>query len=63
MLSRERVTSFTQVCSDLQVKLHLDLVFKGGTHTHLHSPAGVNDQGTPKGSSRIEQTLGSYLTV
>lgn len=33
MLSRKSVTSFTQVCSDPQVKLHLEFVFKGVTWT------------------------------
>ena len=59
MLSRERVTCFTQLCSDPQVNLLPEFVFKGkGTRTHLQPPKGVNFQWAPKGSYRIEQMLG-----
>ena len=59
MLSRERVTCFTQLCSDPKVSLKPEFVFKGkGTRTHLTPPQGVNYQWAPKGSYRIEQILG-----
>ena len=58
MPSRERVTCFTQLCSDPKVDLKLEFVFKGkGTRTHLTPPEGVNYQWAPKGSYRIEQIL------
>ena len=58
MLSRERVTCFTQLCSDPKVQLKPEFVFKGkGTRTHLTPPAGVNFRWAPKGSYRIEQIL------
>ena len=58
MLSRERVTCFTQVCSDLQIKLLPEFVFKGrGTRTQLQPPPGVTYQWAPRGSYRIEQIL------
>ena len=58
MLSRERVTCFTQLCSDPKVDLKPEFVFKGkGTRTHLTPPEGVNYQWPPKGSYRIEQIL------
>ena len=55
MLSRERVTCFTQLCSDLKTELKSEFVFKGkGTRTHLTPPKGVHHQWAPKGSYRIE---------
>ena len=40
MLSRERVTCFTQLCSDSQIKWQPEFVFKGkGTRTHPHPPS------------------------
>ena len=58
MLSRERVTCFTQLCSDPKVDLKSEFVFKGkGTRTNLTPPDGVNYQWAPKGSYRIEQIL------
>ena len=58
MLSRERVTCFTQLCSDPKVDLKPEFVFKGkGTRTHLTPPEGVNYQWAPKGSYQIEQIL------
>ena len=58
LLSRERVTCFTQLCSDPKVDLKPEFVFKGkGTRTHLTPPEGVNCQWAPKGSYRIEQIL------
>ena len=42
MLSRKRVTYFTQVCSDPHIKLLPEFVPKGkGTITHLQPPPGV----------------------
>ena len=59
MLSRERVTCFTQLCSDPKVQLKPEFVFKGkGTRTNLTPPEGVNFRWAPKGSYRIEQILG-----
>ena len=58
MLSREKVTCFTQLCRDPKVDLKPEFVFKGkGTQTHLTPPEGVNYQWAPKGSYRIEQIL------
>ena len=59
MLSRERVTCFTQICSDPKVTLLPEFIFKDeGTRTHLVPPEGVNYQWAPKGSQQIEQMLG-----
>ena len=59
MLSRVRATCFTQLCSDLEIELKPEFVFKGeGTGTHLNLPKGVDRQLAPKGSYRIEQILG-----
>ena len=56
MLSR--VTCFTQLCSDPQVKLLPEFLFKGkDTWTHLHPLAGVNNQWASKGSYHIQQIL------
>ena len=53
--SRERVTCFTQLCSDPKTELKSEFVFKGkGTRTHLTLPKGVHYQWAPKGSYRIE---------
>ena len=58
MLSRERVTCFTQLCSDPRIDLKPEFVFKGkGTRTHLTPPEGVNYEWVPKGSYRNEQIL------
>ena len=49
MLSRERVTCFTQLCSDPKIELKLEFVLKGkGTRTHLTPPEGVHYQWVPK---------------
>ena len=54
-LSRERITVFTQLCSDPGVILRPEFVFKGkGTRTVLHPPQ-LN--WVPKGSYRLEQML------
>ena len=58
MLSRERATCFTQLCSDPKITLKPEFVFKGkGTRTQLNPPDGMNVQWAPKGSYRIEQIL------
>ena len=58
MLSRERVTCFSQLCSDPNVNLKLEFVFKGkGIGTHLTPPEGVNYHWAPMGSYRIERIL------
>ena len=45
MPSRERVTCFTQLCSDPKIELKPEFVFKGkGTRTHLTPPNGVHYQ-------------------
>ena len=59
MVSRERVTCFTQLCSNPKIELKPEFVFKGrGTRTHLTLPKGVPYQWAPKGSYRVEQILG-----
>ena len=51
MLSRERVTCFTQLCSDPKFDLKPEFLFKGkGARTRLTPPEGVNDQWVLKGS-------------
>ena len=58
MLSRERLTCFTQLCSDPKVDLKTEFVFKRrGTQTHLTPAEGANYQWVSKGSYRIEQIL------
>ena len=62
MLSRKRVTCFTQLCSDPKVDLKSEFVFKGkGTRTHVTPPQGVNYQWPPKGWYRIEQMVGIFV--
>ena len=57
-LSRERITVFTQLCSDPGVILKPEFVFKGkGTRTVLHPPKGIKFNWAPKGSYRLEQML------
>ena len=57
MLSRERVTAYTQVCSDPNVTLQPEFVFKGkGTRTKLNPPEGVHFQWSPKGTYREDPT-------
>eukprot|EP00794_Sanderia_malayensis_P013649 gene13649-15078_t len=58
MLSRERITAYTQVCSDTSLKFKPEFVFKGkGARTHLNPPDGVKIHWSPKGSYRLEQML------
>ena len=62
MLSRKRVTCFTQLCSHPKVDLKSEFVFKGkGTRTHVTPPQGVNHQWPPKGWYRIEQMVGMFV--
>ena len=56
MLSRERVTCFTQLCSDPKIELKPKFVFKVKcTRTHLTPPKDVHYQWAPKVSYRVEQ--------
>ena len=59
MLSRERVTVFTQVSSDAKHSMPLpEIVFKGkGTRIHLEKPKDMHVSWTPKGSYRLETML------
>ena len=57
MLSRERITAFTQISSD-NTKIKPEFVFKGkGTRTTLNPPEGVKFQWAVKGSYRLEHML------
>ena len=50
-LSRERVTMFTQVCSNPNLTLQPEFVSKRkGTRTTLHPPEGIKYNCAPKGS-------------
>ena len=54
-LSRERITVYTQVCSDPKVSLKPEFVFKGkGVRVKLNPPQDVKFQWAPKGSYRLE---------
>lgn len=58
MLSRERVTVYTQVSTGS--KLKPEFVFKGkGVRIHLDPPQGVHTQFAPKGSYRLDTMLGT----
>ena len=58
MLSRERVTAYTQVSSDPKVKFKPEFVFKSkGARTKLSPPPGVQVQWAPKGSYMLEHML------
>ena len=58
MLSRERVTVFTQVTNKESIKLDPEFVFKGkGTRTKVSVPDSVKYQWSPSGSYRIDQML------
>ena len=57
-LSCERVTVFTQLCSDPSVILKPGFVFKGkGTRTELHPHEVIKFSWAPKGCYRFEQML------
>ena len=59
MLSRERVTCFTQLCSEPNLTLLPEFIFKGkGSATHLVCTEGVNYEWAAKGSYLIEQMVG-----
>ena len=56
MLSRERVTCFTQLCSDSKTELTPELAFKGkGTRTHLTPPKGVHYQWVQKDLTELSR--------
>ena len=58
MLSRERITCFTQFSSDDKLKLSPEFVFKGvGTRTKLNPPTGVFCQWAEKGSYKLEHMI------
>ena len=62
MLSRERITVFTQVCNDRNVQFQPEFVFKGkGTRTQLNPPPGVNVQWAPKASYRLEHMIRTII--
>ena len=59
MLWRERVTCFTQLCSDPKIELKPEFVFKGKcTQTRLTPPKDVHYQWAPKVSYQVEEILG-----
>ena len=48
ILSRERVTCFTQLCGDPKIELKPEIVLKSkGTRTHLTHSKGVHYQWAP----------------
>ena len=56
MLSRERITVFTQVSNDSKINLKPEFVFKGkGTRTKVNVASDVKYQWSESGSYRIEQ--------
>lgn len=59
MLSRERITVFTQISNDENVKLVPEFVFKGSGKRppELTTPSGSHYQWALKGSYRLEQLL------
>ena len=58
MLSRKRITVFTQVSSQENIKLDPKFVFKGkGTQTKVAVADSVNYQRSVSGSYRLEQML------
>ena len=65
MLSRERITVFTQVSSDGSNPLpHPEFVFKGkGTRTKLTHPPGIKSHWAPKGSYRLETMLATIANL
>ena len=58
-LLRERVTVFTQIASDTNIKLQPEFVFKGTGKSppQLTPPPGIKYQWATKGSYRLEQLL------
>ena len=65
MLSRERITVFTQVSSDTSNPLPLpEFVFKGkGTRTKLNRPPGIKSHWAPKGSYRLNTMLDTIANL
>ena len=65
MLSRERITVFTQVSSDKSNPLPLpEFVFKGkGTRITLNHPAGIKSHWAPKGSYRLNTMLDTIANL
>lgn len=65
MLSRERVTVFTQVSTDPAKPLpHPEFVFKGkGTRTKLNHPPGIKSHWAPKGSYRLDTMLSTIANL
>ena len=65
MLSRERITVFTQVFSDTSNPLPLpEFVFKGkGTRTKLNHPPGIKSHWAPKGSYRLNTMLDTIANL
>ena len=63
-LSRERITVYTQVCSDLKVSLKPEFVFKGkGVRVKLNPPQDVKFQWGPKGSYCLEHMLSKIANL
>ena len=63
-LSRERITVYTQVCSDPKVSLKPEFVFKGkGVRVKLNPPQDVKFQWAPKGSYRLEHKLSTIANL
>ena len=65
MLSRERITVFTQVSSDKSNLLPLlEFVFKGkGTRITLNHPAGIKSHWASKGSYRLNTMLDTIANL
>ena len=65
MLSRERVTVYTQVSTDQANPLpHPEIVFKGkGTRTKLNHPPGIKSNWAPKGSYRLDTMLSTIANL
>ena len=58
MLSRERVTVFTQVSNQEKIKLDPEFIFKGnGTRTKVDVPQSVKYQRSESDSYRLVHTL------
>ena len=65
MLSRERITIFTQVSSDTSNPLPFpEFVFKGkGTRTKLNHLPGIKSHWAPKGSYRLNTMLDTIANL
>lgn len=63
-LSRERITVYTQACSDPTVSLKPEFAFKGkGIRVKLNPLQGVKVQWAPKGSYRLEHMLSTTANL